>query len=143
MAGATFKHQVNFTLTGTTATLRLPAAYDVIQFQLHNTGTPAAGDLLLIEGIDEDGATIAFPGGGGAGAQFLLSADKVLQFSWKGPAVKLTYTEADLTSCLVKVKSFMEGAGDVDTGSAYPTALAPHTNPILGDGVNPTRSLRG
>ena len=136
MAGNTFKHKLSFSTSGHSATLRLPAAYDVIQLQIHNTGTPAAGDMLAIEGIDDDGDLVMLPGGGDSTGKFLLNADKVLQFSWKGPAIKFTYTEVDLTSCLVKVKTFMEGAGDVDTGSAYPTALA-------ATGSNPSRSLRG
>ena len=135
----TFKHKVAFTANGDKATLRLPAAYDVIQIQFHPAAgqTAAAGDLMLIEGVDEDDETIVLPGGSGAGGAFLLNADQVLQFSWKGPAVKLTYTEVTAAlNTTVKVKTFMENSGDTDTGSGYPTALAAAAG-------NPTRTLRG
>lgn len=137
MAGATFKHQIDFVTTGHSATLRLPAAFDVIQIQFHPTVAAAAGDLLLIEGVDEDGDTVILPGGGGAGGKFEMEKDQILQFSWKGPAVKFTYTEVTAAlNMTVKVKTFMENAGDVDTGSTYPTALA-------ATALNPARSLRG
>lgn len=133
----TFKHKVAFAATGDKATLRLPAAYDVIQIQFHGAVAAAAGDLMLISGVDEDNADVLLPGGTGASGAFELDKDQVLQFSWKGPAIKFEYIE--ITGGLnmtVKVKTFMENSGDTDTGSGYPAALTAAAG-------NPTRTLRG
>jgi len=153
MAGNSFRHQVEFEEDGEVATLRLPVAYDVIQIQFHVTGTAddtdivtgkhTNGDLMLIQGLDEDGDLITLPGGisehattAQSGAFKLHVSDaKILQFSWKGPAIKLTWIKDTATSVVVKVKTFMEGVGDVDTGSPYPT--------ILDADLSPVRSLRG
>ena len=154
MAGNTFRHQIEFDATNEKATLRLPVAYDVIQVQLHSTGTAAdtaviagthsGGDLLLIEGIDEDGDVVVLPGGipehtiaALSGAFKLhISDDKVLQFSWKGPAIRLSWNKSTATKIVAKVKTFMENNQDVDTGSAYPAKIE-----ATAGGV--TRSLRG
>ena len=154
MAGNTFKHKILFDDTNEQATLRFPVAYDVIQIQLHVTGTATdttlaggvhnGGDLMLISGIDEDGDEVILPGGIGEHALPALSGafklhtsgEKVLQFSWKGPALKLHWNKSSATSIVAKVKTFMETNQDVDTGSAYPTAI-----PAEVGGV--TRTLRG
>jgi hypothetical protein len=138
MAVATFKHKIAFDTSTDVATLRLPAEYDIIQIQLHITGTADAGDLLLIQGLDEDGDLVTLPGGTGAADAFLFTGDKVLQFTWKGLGLKFTYTEsgAGITAAEVKVKTFNENPGDADTGREYES--------LAGDAApGNTRSLRG
>jgi len=146
MAGNTFKHKISFTADDFVATLRLPAAYDVIQVQLHiaDGKTGAALDQLLIQGVDEDDDLITLPGGSGVAGAFKLEnmgtvtpPDAILQFSWKGPALRFTMNQVTADLALVaKVKTFMENSGDADTNSPYP-ALTSAAAP------GPTRSLRG
>jgi hypothetical protein len=132
-AGNTYKLKVAYTNNDDHFTFTLPVAYDVIQVQLHLTGTPAAGDQAVIEGKDEDGDLVLLPGGTGTAGAFLLSSHKVLQFAWKGPQVKITYKEADCTALTVKVKTFMENVGDADRGTEY----------LIGTIAMATRALRG
>jgi len=146
MAGATFKHKIRFTADDHEAFLRLPAAYDVIQIQLHIAdGEEGAGlDQLLIQGVDEDDDLITLPGGNGVAGAFKLEKlgtidppDAVLQFSWKGPQLKFTINEVTAgLDLVVKVKTFMENSGDTDTNSPYPALTATAA-------TGPTRSLRG
>tara|TARA_B100000809_G_C15131378_1_gene528574 strand:- start:98 stop:526 length:429 start_codon:yes stop_codon:yes gene_type:complete len=125
-SGNTYKLAVEFATTAHVATLVLPAAYDVIQIQIHQTVAAGAGDLLLIQGLDEDDDTITFPGGAGAGGAFAIDTDdNLLQFTWKGPRIKLTYTEVTAgLNATVKIKTFMENVGDVDNMSTYQTLSA-------------------
>ena len=136
-SGNTYKHSVTFAATAENATLVLPAAYDVIQLQIHLTGAPAAGDGFTVRGVDEDGDEVILPGGTVADGSFDLQVvDAVLQFTWKGPKIKLTYTEVTGANALeIKVKTFMENVGDVDNMTAYAVVAA------AGGGA--TRSLKG
>ena len=143
MAVATFKHKLLFVTNAHQAYLRLPAEYDVIQIQFHLSATPhASDDRLLIEGFDEDGDAVILPGGGNADGAHQFADDKVLQFTWKGPALRFTYTEATAgLNAVVKVKTFGEGVGDADTFSAYPTGLPAVA--AAAPGVSNSRTLVG
>ena len=124
MAENTFKLKRGLTAAAPTFTFRLPVPYDVIQLQFHPfTAVPAAttsvvGDILTLVAIDEDGEEVALPGSPFA----LETADHILQFTWKGAAIKATMTFAGGTTTVtawVKVKTFEESQGDLDRMTAY------------------------
>ncbi len=124
MAENTYKLKRGLTAASPSFTFRLPVPYDVLQIQYHPfTAVPAAttavaGDILELFAIDEDGEEVPLPGSPFA----LESADHVLQFTWKGTAIKAEMTFAGGTTTVtawVKVKTFEESRGDIDRFTAY------------------------